>query len=368
VPLIENGVINPNKEEKWGITPLGDDPVYTYRAAVGVTGAGHILYAWGNATSAPLLAKAMAMAGCVYGIHLDMNWGHTRFEWYRVYDEASLEGKLKEKLYEHGGVKFQARRMDPEMITWLFPRYIKQDERDFFYLALRNDFPARGKRGIAWSVAEWPEPWRVFPQVIAEARDGETRIVKARGDAFVGAAAAAPFNLRVSLGRAARGSESAVAVARDGDAVVVVRADGAVDVGAWGTEVGAEPRPATVFVGRAVESAEAAAGRCVLVGRDRAEDLLFVVGDCAAQTRDLLKRLDVVRAAQFVTAAERPVLTYAEGETPDVALEFDPLSRASVVLREVDVPVGERTLRLTRRAVPSRVVNLDGTPLSRGSR
>ncbi|MBI3073225.1 MAG: hypothetical protein HYY84_14015 [Deltaproteobacteria bacterium] len=355
VPLIENGVINPTGEQKWGITPLGDDPVYTYRAAVGVTAAGHIMYAWGNATSAPLLAKAMTLAGCVFAIHLDMNWGHTRFEWYRVYDEASLAGKLKEKMYEHAGVKFQARRMDPEMIAWLFPRYIKQDERDFFYLALRNDFPTYGKRTLAWSLREWPEPWRAFPTAIAEAQDGEARIYKARGSAFVGAAPGAPFNLMVSLGPAAKRREEP----REGDRVVAVRADGAVEAGVWGVEVPVSPRPAEVFVGqRGVEGS-----RCVGVGRDRASDIVLVVGACGAAVEQLLKRAEARRWAVFATTADRPILTYAQGDTPDVAVEFDPLTRTSTVRSEVEVPLGEQTLRLTRRVDPPRVVRLEGSPL-----
>ena len=37
------------------------------------------MYAWGDDTSATSLGKAMKMAGCVYGMHLDMNPHHTGF-------------------------------------------------------------------------------------------------------------------------------------------------------------------------------------------------------------------------------------------------------------------------------------------------
>ncbi len=77
-PLIDRGQLNPTGRNLWGFTLPGKG-AQTERTALCVTTAGHLLYAWGDDLSATTLGKALQMAGCEYGLHLDMNPYHTGF-------------------------------------------------------------------------------------------------------------------------------------------------------------------------------------------------------------------------------------------------------------------------------------------------
>ena len=168
-PLIRDGVINPTQKRRWGFVPKTyQDKTYTFRSALGMTRHGHLLYVWGDSLSAVTMARAMVRAGCVYALHMDMNWGHSRCEFYRVYDKNTLRFALKKKrIYRLDGMKYQAQRLSPKMIPWLFPRYLKVDLRDFIYMTLRRAFPYDEPAGTKWTSKGLPEYYRTFPLLLA---------------------------------------------------------------------------------------------------------------------------------------------------------------------------------------------------------
>ena len=115
----------------------------TQRSALCVTAAGHLYYAFAPEIDGPTLGKALRQAGCSYGVHLDMNPGHTGFEFYRVGRTGTLPTiahKLDPAWETRGtvsgttGWEFLARRMLRTMHLMHFPRYVRTDSRDFFYL------------------------------------------------------------------------------------------------------------------------------------------------------------------------------------------------------------------------------------------
>jgi hypothetical protein len=173
-PLIESGVVNPTGLKRWGNTVqnLDSDGKHTYRSAIGLTKHNHLLYAWGDDLSHETMAQAMLRAGCDYAIHLDMNYGHSRFEFYRVYDDESIgRARPDRKMYTEGKLRFQAKKLSKAQISWLYPRYLKRDIRDFFYLTLRRVFPYADDDGApAWTTEGLPEELREWPPFVVRAK------------------------------------------------------------------------------------------------------------------------------------------------------------------------------------------------------
>jgi hypothetical protein len=152
-PLVMDGVINPYKRDWWGGVPPGwTDESRTTRSAVCLTKEDFVGYFYGSSIDADHLALAMQRARCVYGIHLDMNPGHTGLELYRAgpaSELGSLDRKLDPQWEIEGDVKgmegwrFRGRRMLRYMGLMNFPRYINREARDFFYLTLRHVLPGQ---------------------------------------------------------------------------------------------------------------------------------------------------------------------------------------------------------------------------------
>ena len=142
-PLVDLGVVNPTGRAMWGYTLPGSG-MQTERSGICVTSAGHMLYAWGDDVSATMLGRAMKMAGCMYGMHLDMNPHHTGF----VYTSIN---QLKGHDYHS------------ELLTSLMQistdRYIEYAPKDFFYMLLRDPTPA----GLRGSKGEEAAPWAPDP-------------------------------------------------------------------------------------------------------------------------------------------------------------------------------------------------------------
>lgn len=124
-PLVDNDKVNPSGRAQWGYT-LPGTTMQTERSGLCVTNAGHLLYAWGDDVSATTLGKAMKMASCVYGIHLDMNPHHTGFIFTNITD-------LKGRNYKSELVDKQM-EIDPA-------RYIEYAPKDFFYMTLHDPTP-----------------------------------------------------------------------------------------------------------------------------------------------------------------------------------------------------------------------------------
>jgi hypothetical protein len=171
-PLVGDGRINPYERTWWGGVPDGwTDDTLTIRAGLCLTRSGLLEYFYGSRVDYLLLAKAMVAAGCDYGIHLDMNAGHTGFEFYNVAPAAHLpplpfpldkEWQAEGELSGLPGYRFRARRLFNQMQLMQFPRYINRGSRDFFYLTERylvpgaplasafTDDPSEGK----WQLAD----------------------------------------------------------------------------------------------------------------------------------------------------------------------------------------------------------------------
>ncbi|MEO8878088.1 MAG: phosphodiester glycosidase family protein, partial [Polyangiaceae bacterium] len=154
--LIDNGEINPTKRALWGYTLPGNG-MQTERSGICVTSAGHVIYAWGEDASATTLAKAMKMAGCSYGMHLDMNPKHTGFLFITIDD-------------------LKARKYHSETLTPLMEistdRYIDYAPKDFFYTLLRD--PSPPAIGDAhWSVAAGVQPAPIWMPGIWSSKLGD---------------------------------------------------------------------------------------------------------------------------------------------------------------------------------------------------
>ncbi len=150
-PLVMNGKINPYKRGWWGGTPPGwEDRVHSTRTGICQTEDDFVAYFYGNEIDVKPLAQAMVQARCKYGIHLDMNPGHTGLEFYKVAPTGTLPdfGRPFDKKWEAEGSvpfmdgwTFRARRMVRFMGLMNFPRYIQREARDYFYLTLRHVLP-----------------------------------------------------------------------------------------------------------------------------------------------------------------------------------------------------------------------------------
>jgi hypothetical protein len=149
--LLQDGVINPYKRHWWGGVPPGwTEEARTVRSALCMTKEGFIGYFYGSSVDPDVLALAMQRARCSYGVHLDMNPGHTGLEYYRAGPSGTLP-KLSRPLDEvseargpipgMAGWEFMGRRMIRLMALMNFPRYINTEQRDFFYLTLRHLLP-----------------------------------------------------------------------------------------------------------------------------------------------------------------------------------------------------------------------------------
>jgi len=124
-PLVDNDKVNPSGRAQWGFT-LPGTTMQTERSGLCVTNAGHLLYAWGDDVSATTLGKAMKMASCVYGMHLDMNPHHT--------------GLIFTNITELKGRNYKSELLSTQMEIDT-ARYIEYAPKDFFYVTLHDGTP-----------------------------------------------------------------------------------------------------------------------------------------------------------------------------------------------------------------------------------
>ena len=137
-PLVDNDKVNPSGRAQWGFT-LPGTTMQTERSGLCVTNAGHLLYAWGDDVSATTLGKAMKMASCIYGMHLDMNPHHTGFIFTNI---TELKGR-----------NYKSELLDKQMEIDT-ARYIEYAPKDFFYMTLHDPTPPTLEGGAAWE----PDP------------------------------------------------------------------------------------------------------------------------------------------------------------------------------------------------------------------
>ncbi len=140
-PLLDADKINPNGRALWGFTLPGTS-MQTERSGMCVTPLGHLIYAWGEDLNAGTLGKAMKMAGCVYGMHLDMNPHHTGFVYSNVTEMRGRNWK-SDLLSSQMGIS-------PD-------RYIEYAPKDFFYVMMRDPFPPTIE-GAPWKLDPGTQP------------------------------------------------------------------------------------------------------------------------------------------------------------------------------------------------------------------
>ena len=160
-PLIEDDVINPLKNQYWGLAVRSQrEKIHIVRSGICFTKEGYGAYLWGKALSLNTMARAMKIARCQYGMQLDINRTNASAEWYRIVPRSTVKGTPPRRMRRGGrkswgvvpGAKdwvFYARSWLPGMYTRPFPRFIRRDWRDFFYLSLRPVLPG-AKRNMSW--------------------------------------------------------------------------------------------------------------------------------------------------------------------------------------------------------------------------
>ncbi|MFO0640610.1 MAG: hypothetical protein U0183_15430 [Polyangiaceae bacterium] len=126
-PLLDGDKVNPSGRSLWGFTLPGTS-MQTERSGICVTPAGHLYYAWGDDVSATTLGKAMKMAGCTYGMHLDMNPHHTGLVFTNITE-------IKGKQYKTELLSNQM-EISPD-------RFIDFSPKDFFYLTVHDPTPPK---------------------------------------------------------------------------------------------------------------------------------------------------------------------------------------------------------------------------------
>ena len=150
-PLVEDGAFNPYGRNWWGGVPHDwEDVTHTVRSGICLTTDGFVAYFYGTSIDPVHLGRVMLSARCDYGVHLDMNQGHTGLEVYRA-DRAENLPTLTDKLDGHWqaqgdvsdmpGWKFRGRRLVRNMQLMHFPRYIRRGARDYFYLMVKPLLP-----------------------------------------------------------------------------------------------------------------------------------------------------------------------------------------------------------------------------------
>ena len=150
-PLIVDGQENPYHRTWWGGVPPGwEDATRTVRTGLCLTREGFVAYFYGSSIDSTHLVTAMQSARCQYGLQLDMNPGHTGFEFYRVGRKGTLpdlrrkldaQWEAKGEIVGAPGWEFMSRRMIRYMNLMHFPRYVRTESRDFFYLTERRMLP-----------------------------------------------------------------------------------------------------------------------------------------------------------------------------------------------------------------------------------
>lgn len=182
--MVQDEKFNPYDRTWWGgAVPGAEDKTHTVRTGMCLTREKFVGYFYGADLSPDALAQAMIQARCSYGIALDMNAGHSGMEFYRVAPEGQLPelSRALETSWEGQGSvpempgwEFRSKRLIKGMGLMNFPRYIKREARDYFYLTLRYVLPGENLVSPQATPPEGDGAWQVkglpqhgFPYAIA---------------------------------------------------------------------------------------------------------------------------------------------------------------------------------------------------------
>jgi hypothetical protein len=159
-PLVDSDKVNPSNRGQWGFVLPGTS-MQTERTGLCVTNAGHLMYAWGEETSATSLGKAMKAAGCVYGMHLDMNPHHTGFIYTNI---NAFKGK-----------DYKSELLNPKMGIDT-DRYLLYAPKDFFFMTVHDPKPP-ALEGVSWEADPGTQPAPSFMPGLWRGLYGTTQIL-----------------------------------------------------------------------------------------------------------------------------------------------------------------------------------------------
>lgn len=291
--VIQDGKHNPYARTWWGGTPPDwEDRVHSTRTGICMTTEGFVAYFYGNEIDEAPLARAMLQARCTYGIHLDMNPGHTGLEFYRAAPTGSLpalERPLQKDWEAEGqieamaGWSFRGRRMIRHMGLMNFPRYIQREARDYMYLTLKPVLPGEDLAPVVTPAEADEGKWRTkglpqhgFPYALA--------VTTLRPDA--GRPGAKVMLIKIDPGTVQVGGDgSAKTVVSFGSAVVTERRP-TVWVGDGGASIGLEapgPGARALVSGVDPESAEGLSASAAIGIQD--EDGMLVYAEVQGERR-----------------------------------------------------------------------------------
>lgn len=319
--VVEEERWNPWRRWYWGAAPQGDeDQVYIDRSGICLTREGFFAYFWGKSMGAEELGRAMLATRCVRGMHLDMNQRHTGFEVYHTYRRgdppAPVGRRLRDDFEFEIDVDYardwrvRGRLLASSMTPMRFPRYIRRDARDFFYLTQRPVLPGPHLEGAAEGEgaftsaglpnAGWPHAFaRAWLGAPPDAEGGRTWLVR------IDPARAVPQALARADQTRALGYLTAPAAS---GALALITTP--MTVGRrWSVVAAAEVgEAAVVWRGEALTSDSDAA-----LGVDRDGFLVYAerVGDAVA----LRDRLEAAGVSEAIALSEQSRLAFALGDT-----------------------------------------------------
>jgi hypothetical protein len=294
-PMVEDGTVNPRRRWLWGFTIDNDiHNMNTVRSGICMTADGNLIYAWGDDSTAKTLGVAMNAAGCVYGLHLDMNPYHCSYIFYRF--EAVEDGKRPE---------YKAELANRDM-GFNPSRFVFGAPKDFFFLTLRDSSPGPG-----WEANGLAQPAPAHVPAVFKRQQGavELLIVDRQRSTVALTPGQVPEELAPAAAERAEDSDeglllelllgpwaedrgqlvrgAVVAVLETGAPTLALHADGALGIESWGElDPGATPVDDAVqgqwllrdgeVAGPGIETRSAigfVGDRWLVVGRGPAEEL-----------------------------------------------------------------------------------------------
>ncbi|MBK8255890.1 MAG: hypothetical protein IPK82_24885 [Polyangiaceae bacterium] len=365
--MVQDEKFNPYGRTWWGGTPPGwADKTHTVRTGICLTREHFVAYFYGSDISPEALAQAMIQTRCKFGIALDMNAGHSGLEFYQVAPEKELSplapgtqlgGDLQEgDVPGFEGWRFRARRFIKGMGLMNFPRYIKREGRDFFYMTLRPMLPGKplavGPKEPEKGEGEWRLkglPQHGFPYALATS---EVRPDAARADVKLRVLKIDPR--LISSGAAAKSQGGkVVAVADAGEATT---GDGSASL--WHSS-GAFSINATAPVPEAVRLASGAAdaGSAVAAIGVADEDGMLVYAELVTAPQ-VASPADGKLLADFLKAAGCSSHLFLKAPW-SVALGGD----TSVAGTAMHAPSGPQAVKLSRAQAPGAGRFFENTPV-----
>ncbi len=351
VPIVRDGAVNPYHLVKWGGTPPGSaDNIHTTRSGVCLTKDGFVAYFFGNDMSHETLAQGMLAASCKVAVHLDMNAGHTGFEFYRVAPNGELpdlmrglsgDWEAEGHVPQLEGWSFRARRMIKGMPHMNFPRYIGRDGRDFMYLTLRSILPGNpliprvspaDKAEGQWRIAGLPQ--HGFPYAIATTTfrpDAKQPNLHAR------LLKVDPRTVKLAAPDAQNGASTVLAV---GGARPATKGAPSLWLAAGSFAIGvASPGPGAtaLFGGEAGTEASLAKAEAMVGVGDEDGHLVYAVADAPAGPA-LKALLAQMGCSQTMVVAKSVVFRLGGGLDLNAELAKDPLVGPVAVLSRAEAP------------------------------